>query len=340
MYQLNCMGNSPTQSCGHLWSIILSGGDGNRIKPFIQRWLGRHKPKQYCTFVGTRSLLQHTVDRTSCLTSPEHIVVVIDRTHRQDACEQLSNRPVRLVIQPCNRDTAAGIFLPLTYIRTIDPHATIAIFPSDHFVHPEDRFIHAVGKAIEQASYLPDRLILMGVEPDCAESDYGWIQPGDRVEGTANQAYSVRAFIEKPNRSEALESMKSGALWNTFILIMKAEYIWHLGYSYLPEIMPLFDILANAIGSPAEAGVLESIYSRMPALNFSSDFLQRMPEHMAVMNLHGLSWSDWGRPARIVHSLCSIHKEPAFSQTSGQDPILANHTVPFPDLESPVIRHF
>ena len=45
-----------------LWSIILAGGEGERTRPFIEQWLGGHKPKQYCTFVGKRSMLQHTLD--------------------------------------------------------------------------------------------------------------------------------------------------------------------------------------------------------------------------------------------------------------------------------------
>ncbi len=40
-----------------LWSIVLAGGEGERLRPFVERWLGRHRPKQYCAFVGTRSML-------------------------------------------------------------------------------------------------------------------------------------------------------------------------------------------------------------------------------------------------------------------------------------------
>ena len=40
-----------------LWSIILAGGEGERTRPFIQECLGYSKPKQYCTFVGSRSML-------------------------------------------------------------------------------------------------------------------------------------------------------------------------------------------------------------------------------------------------------------------------------------------
>ncbi len=34
------------------WSIILAGGNGSRMQPFIKQWLGRDIPKQYCSFMG------------------------------------------------------------------------------------------------------------------------------------------------------------------------------------------------------------------------------------------------------------------------------------------------
>jgi mannose-1-phosphate guanylyltransferase len=48
----------------NLWSVVLAGGEGERLKPFVRELLGYEKPKQYCTFVGTRSMLQHTLDRS------------------------------------------------------------------------------------------------------------------------------------------------------------------------------------------------------------------------------------------------------------------------------------
>src|SRR4030095_13078772 len=41
----------------HVWSIILAGGDGERLRSLTEAWLGYHKPKQYCVFTGTRSML-------------------------------------------------------------------------------------------------------------------------------------------------------------------------------------------------------------------------------------------------------------------------------------------
>jgi mannose-1-phosphate guanylyltransferase len=53
--------------------MVLAGGDGVRTKEFIRRWLGYEKPKQYCTFVGSRSMFQHTLDRAARLLQPKNV---------------------------------------------------------------------------------------------------------------------------------------------------------------------------------------------------------------------------------------------------------------------------
>ena len=65
---------------GNVWSIVLAGGDGVRTNEFIRRRFGYEKPKQYCTFVGSLSMFQHTLDRAARLTPWERVVVVAART--------------------------------------------------------------------------------------------------------------------------------------------------------------------------------------------------------------------------------------------------------------------
>jgi mannose-1-phosphate guanylyltransferase len=303
---------TPSLHLPGLWSIVLAGGEGNRTRPCIQRWLGRHLPKQYCAFTGTRSLLQHTLDRARRLAPDERALVVIDRTHKQVAESQLIGRPsIRVIAQPCNRDTAPGIFLPLTYLRRIDPQATVVIYPSDHFICPENRFVGAVREAVAEAASL-DRLVLLGVVPDELDLEYGYIRPGSIIAGSRSRVRSVRAFIEKPNISEAKAAVRAGALWNIFVLIGKAELLWRLGWKYLPEMMPLFERLGKNIGSDRETEALDSIYASMPVRNFSSNLLQRAPGCTAVMKLQDVLWSDWGNSERIIRSLGEIHRRPAF----------------------------
>jgi mannose-1-phosphate guanylyltransferase len=54
----------------HLWGIVLAGGDGMRLRPFIQAYFNEDRPKQYCTFLGTQSMLRHTIRRAECLLPP------------------------------------------------------------------------------------------------------------------------------------------------------------------------------------------------------------------------------------------------------------------------------
>lgn len=307
---------------GKLWSIILAGGEGERVRPLVERWLGRHQPKQYCTFVGTRSMFQHTLDRALRLTPPERLVTVVARSHRREALAQLDGREAGTVVfQPANRNTAAGVFLPLTYVRTCEPRATVVLFPSDHFVYPEDRFLEVVQQAVRAAERLPDRLVLLGVQPDRLELEYGWIQTSSSLAASPDESvHAVRSFLEKPDAARADEALRAGALWNTLVLVAKVEALWTLGWRCFPEMMPLFERLGEVIGLPDEARVLDAMYRDMPANNFSSDLLQRVPEQVAVIELTGVLWSDWGKPERITETLRRIDRPPAFPLDCLDDP--------------------
>jgi mannose-1-phosphate guanylyltransferase len=304
----------PAAQSRTLWSIVLAGGEGERVRPLIQRWLGRHKPKQYCTFVGTRSMLRHTLDRAVQLTSPHRIVTVAAHGHRSEALSHLPEQHAGpLLLQPQNRDTAAGIFLPLTYIKTRDPRATVVVYPSDHFVYPEQRFLEAVEQAVRTAERLEDRLILLGVPPDRLELDYGWIQPGRYLALSGQRPVRrVRQFMEKPTAAEADEALLRGALWNTLVFSARVTALWTLGRLCFPDILESFEELSRAIGTAEEERVLERIYRHMPVKNFSADLLQRMPEACAVIDLDNVLWSDWGKPERITETLHRIGRQPAF----------------------------
>ena len=297
-----------------LWSIILAGGEGERLRPFVQHWLGRHKPKQYCTFIGTRSMFQHTVDRADQLSSPERKVIIIARSHRREVSSQLADRPPgKLLVQPANRDTAVGAFLGLTYVRACNPQATVVLYPSDHFVYPEEQFAKVVRSAVRTANLVPDHLVLLAALPDRIELEYGWIQPGQHI-GWAGEhrLWGVEAFLEKPDSNRAMQAMLSGGLWSTLVLAAKVEALWEMGWRCFPEAMDLFEKFEEAIGTSEEDEVLEAIYNVMPTRNFSSHLLQCVPDRIAAIEMNGMIWSDWGKPERIVDTIGRIDSCPKF----------------------------
>jgi mannose-1-phosphate guanylyltransferase len=295
------------------WSIVLAGGEGERARAFIERWLGYHKPKQYCAFTGTRSLFQHTVDRADVLGSPERRIVVAAPEHQGYLLEQLRGREGgRVVLQPKNRGTAPGVFLALTYVLARDPDATVMIYPSDHFVYPESTFLNVVRTAMWNARRHPVGPVLLGVQPSTTELDYGWIVPSP-VESNGD-ARRVEAFLEKPPRRLAEEALRKGALWNTMIVASKVQALWSLGWRSLPEIMPAFTRLLDTLRAGREDTPLEEIYLDLPSRDFSSGLLQRASDRSRVLEMTGVWWSDWGRPERILETLRALERPAAFPE--------------------------
>jgi mannose-1-phosphate guanylyltransferase len=298
-----------------VWSIVLAGGDGERIRPNIQQWLGSPVPKQYCTFVGTRSMLQHTWDRANQIVLPRRKVTVVGRTH-QKGLEHHGKKEHEgtLIFQPRNCDTAPGIFLPLSYVKSWDPHSVVVLLPSDHFICPEDRFVATVRRAVRAVEFVNDHMILLGARPSRLDLDYGWISAGDVLGWSGGTCIRrVRSFVEKPKVTEGMRLISEGALWNTLVLVAKVETLWKAGWLCLPDLMERFEQLRRSIGTPSEGTTLQTIYHDMPSWNFSRQVLQPLADRFGVMELEeDVVWSDWGRPERIVETLQFLGKTPAF----------------------------
>lgn len=308
---------------GQRWAIVLAAGEGERMRTLTERCLGHHLPKQYCAFVGSRSMLQHTLDRATRLVSPDRIVTVIGRDHGAFLYgHHTPEIPGCVLEQPVGCDTAPGIFLPATYVLEADPSATLIIFPSDHFLFPESRFVEHVERAVMLAEHLVDRLVLLAATPDRPEPEYGWIEPGSEVLWAWNSghtAQTVASFHEKPTEKEAARFFHRAYLWNTMIMVVKVQTLWALGWLFLPQMMRRFEALRGVWHSVRNHGTgleqrmaLNHIYQDMESVNFSRGILQKAPEHTVVLTMEDVDWSDWGRPARIVQSLARIGKCPSF----------------------------
>lgn len=302
------------QQTNGAWTIVLAEGNGAGVSPFVSRWLGRQQPKQYCTFVGARSMFQHALDRAMRLTAPDHVMAVVAGDHRQEAVAQLAGRTLgALLHQSFPHGSAASLFLPLTYVRHRDPRATVIVCPSDHFVYPEERFLTLARQAASAAERLPDRLVLLGAVPDRLELDYGWIQPGARLANPDDdRIQTVHALLERPTIAEADILLRTGGLWNTRAFAANVETLWALGMQRFPRTMPLFDRLGQAIGGPSETRELEAIGQDAPTDDFFSGLIRQGPDQLVVLALTGVLWSDWRTPERITETLRRIDRSPAF----------------------------
>ena len=66
---------------GHLWAIVLAGGEGVRLRPLTRELYGEPRPKQYAALTGSASLLRQTLDRVGRLVPRERTVIVTLASH-------------------------------------------------------------------------------------------------------------------------------------------------------------------------------------------------------------------------------------------------------------------
>jgi len=295
---------------GKTWVIVLAGGEGARMRPVIERWLGRPRPKQYCAFSGGRTMLEHTMERALMLAPAERIVTVTGPGHRFHLADH-PPVPGAVVEQPENKETAPGVYLPLARILREDPDATVLLLPSDHFIRPKERFAVEAGRALAAARRQAGKVVLLAALPARPEPDYGWIEPDEPVPGE-DAAWTVARFHEKPDPATAQRLMRQGFLWNTMILAARARTLWNLGARLRPDMMGLMEGVKAALGTGREGWALQEAYRRLPSVNFSRDVLERDPRAALLVPLTGVSWCDWGRPERVVETLGALGRPDPF----------------------------
>ncbi len=308
---------------GKLWALVLAGGEGERLSTLTVRWLGRHRPKQYCTFVGSRSMLQHTYDRVLPIVAAEHVVTLVGKGHRfylHEACR--GSVPGTVIEQPIPRGTAAGVLTGLAVILSQDPEAAVLVVPSDHFMHPETRFIRYAAAAAAAATLRPDRLVLLAAASRHPETEFGWLETGPiALRVLQRSACEVYRFLEKPHRTEAERFHRLGWHWNTMIMAARGRTLWSLAEQHLPELTAELSRVRELCRRAGPAGyrnrrfqsqVLGDVYSRVRSEDFSRALLEASAGVCLAFSMHDLLWDDWGRPRRIVESLARIGKRPAF----------------------------
>jgi len=287
---------------GNTWAIVLAAGDGSRLHSLTMTESGIAIPKQFCSLRGGHSLLRAALQRAEAVASQESICVVVARQHKHWWSADLAGEPrTNIIIQPNNRGTAIGILLPLLHVMARDPDARIVLLPSDHHVRDEHVLAAALQRAVRELDARRDRVLLLGMPPQEADPDLGYIVPGS-VDGPA--LWTVSRFAEKPNTPLARVLIDAGALWNTFIVAARAQALLEVFVQRIPQIVAEMRLAIDqnqCTGDVTDAAI--DLYRDLPDINFSRQFLQYSESRLRVLGVDDCGWSDLGTPKRVADTL-------------------------------------
>jgi mannose-1-phosphate guanylyltransferase len=279
--------------------VILAGGSGTRFWPRSRR----ARAKQVLALDGERSMIQQTVERLKPLTTLEKTWVITNEFLGQEIADQLPGMPAAQIVQePVARNTAPACGLAAFLIERENPAAVLGVFPSDHVIGNEPRFLKALQKGIVAAA-AGDNIVVLGIEPARAETGYGYIETGELTRD--GSALHVRRFIEKPNQNRADEFVAAGNYyWNSGMFLWSARTLANAVREHLPETAPLLESIAAAWGTPHFDEVFHRAYPKCE--NISVDYAVLEPrsakgEHLS--NLYCIpaefSWNDLGSWASL-----------------------------------------
>jgi mannose-1-phosphate guanylyltransferase len=167
-------GKAVAMELKHEWAVILAGGDGTRLKSLTRRITGDERPKQFCPVISDMSLVKETQKRVALEVAKERTLFLLNWLHQPYYSEILGGTPAsNLIEQPRNIGTAPAILYSVLKIAAADPQAIVAIFPSDHYVSDNRKFMTHIRSAFETAHFRQDLVILLGVEPESPETGMG-----------------------------------------------------------------------------------------------------------------------------------------------------------------------
>lgn len=214
-----------------MYTIILAGGSGTRLFPLSRK----SYPKQFIDLLDGESLFQKSVKRALIHSKPEEIYIVTNEAHKFLVENQLLELKAncRIITEPCGKNTLPAIYYATQEISKEEPDALVLTLPSDQLITVDEAYHTAIQNAQELAK---NNLVTFGIIPTTPHTGYGYIKPGEDLNG----GYKVASFVEKPDLETAKKYLAEGYLWNAGIFCFSAKLFLDECAIHSPDICEAF----------------------------------------------------------------------------------------------------
>ena len=211
--------------------VILCGGAGTRLWPVSRQTF----PKQLLPVTGDQTLLQQTASRlTGDFFAPAIVVSGEDqRFFIKQQLQSIGAAIDAILLEPVGRNTAAAATLAAAWLSGQGRDELMLLMPSDHVIGDRDAFLHAVEIGRQHAE--KGAIVTFGASPTEPNTQYGYIEADDR-QASADGAFPIARFVEKPDAAKAAEYLASGRFfWNAGIFLMKSSTLLAEMGRFLPD---------------------------------------------------------------------------------------------------------
>ncbi len=289
--------------------VILAGGSGTRLWPLSRS----SYPKHLLDLEGKGSMVQQTVSRILPMTTPDHILVVTEKTHAGALIKQLPTIPQKnILIEPERRETAPVLAFAVAHIALRDPEACMIALPADHYVGNPLKFRSTIKAAVNVADKMSS-FVTLGVFPHYPATGYGYIACGKTLGKMGSHSYfAVDQFTEKPNLATAQAFLASGKyLWNSGIFLWKASTFLRELQLHQPQMYATTIALQKAI---AKKKSYTTIYKHYHKISVDYALLEKVEQ--VVMVPADFGWSDIGDWKSVQEILANYPEENVSRGTS------------------------
>ena len=298
------------------WAVIVAGGSGTRFWPLSTP----ARPKQLLPLASDRPLAVEALERLAGLVPIERTLLVTGTALAAPLGKALGLSPANILVEPRAANTAPALLWAAMEARRRDPDAVILSLHADWAIPDPAAFRRDAERGLQVAAE-HDHLVTVGIVPTRPETGYGYIVPGDPLDGDARR---VARFTEKPDAATAAKLIAQGALWNSGLFAWSARRLRAEVEAHATELRPALAAL--------DRGDVAGFFGALTPVSIDVGVLERSAR-VAVVPGH-FAWDDvgtWDALARtlpkdaagnVVHGIATLKDVTGSVIWSDGDPII------------------
>jgi mannose-1-phosphate guanylyltransferase len=198
--------------------------------------------------------------------------------------EMLPEVPVENIIaEPRPAGTAPALAWAAREIARRDSDAAVMLCVHADWAVGDDEKFRATLSDAASAAQKHRSLVTVGIVPSRPDPGFGYIQPGEEVDG----ARRVERFVEKPDTRTAAALIEHGYLWNSGI------FVWRAG-DLLEELRALTPEVA---GSLDKSATIEEFFAGVTPISIDHGVMERSERALVIPG--EFAWDDVGTWAAL-----------------------------------------